>query len=217
VDRDQEERNLIDGARCGDRAAQQELYARTSGRIHRLLLRMTGNSDDAAELAQETYLRAFACISQFDGRSALATWLYRIAVNAVLQRQRWSARRPAVSAEALPGAADPSSDSDRAATRIDVDAALESLSADDRAILLLRHHEGLDYAAIAEVIGCPTGTVASRLNRARARLRESLGPAYGGVEESGAPRHPTKGTGSAPAAAPDVETARAERTGTGSG
>ncbi|RME38752.1 MAG: sigma-70 family RNA polymerase sigma factor, partial [Planctomycetota bacterium] len=82
---DPEERDLIARCRQGDRNARRTLFERTSDRIYRLLLRMTGNADDAFDLAQETYLRAFTEIGKFDGRSNVATWLYRIAVNEALQ------------------------------------------------------------------------------------------------------------------------------------
>ena len=78
------ESELVDGCRKGEREAQRELYARTCERIYALLLRMTRHPEDAFDLAQDTYLRAFARIGQFDGRSSLATWLYSIAVTQAL-------------------------------------------------------------------------------------------------------------------------------------
>jgi hypothetical protein len=72
---------------------------------------------------------------------------------------------------------------------MDVDAALQTLSMSDRAVLLLRYDEGHDYRTIAEVTGLPSGTIASRLNRARERLRELLKSAYGPVEEAGRAAH----------------------------
>ena len=79
------ERQLIDGCRRGDREAQRRLYEETSQKIYRLMLRMTRHSDDAFDLTQEAYVRALSQIDQFDARSSLTTWLYRIAVNQALQ------------------------------------------------------------------------------------------------------------------------------------
>ncbi len=181
-----EEEKLVQRCRSQDREAQHEVYRRTSQRIYRLLLRMTGDADAAFDLAQETYVRAFTRIGQFDGKSALATWLYRIAVNEALQHLRRAGRAASRLTDdpARREAASP----DTVATRLDVQAALARLTAIDRAMLLLRYQDGLDYAAIAEAVGCRPGTVASRLNRARGRLRELL--ADYDPEESVRPSHP---------------------------
>lgn len=175
------DRELIDRCRAGERDAQRRLFEQTSERIYRLLLRMTGNPDDASDLTQETYVKALQRLEQFDGRSAIASWLYRIALNEALQfRRRRSVGAAKLQALALsrPSRAPlPATD-----LRLDMDDALAELSADDRALLLLRHQEGLDYRSIAEVLECAEGTVASRLNRARHRLRENLRKSYGVVE-----------------------------------
>lgn len=211
-----DEQSLIDGARRGDREAQREIYARTADRIYRLLLRMTRNPDDAFELVQETYLRAFTRISQFDGRSALATWLYGIAVNEGLQFLRRSTRRRTQELEPSLDPPDADSDNDRAYVQLDVEDALAALAPDDRAILLLRYQEGLDYAAIAEIAGCPPGTVASRLSRAREHLRGLLRSAYGDVEETAEGEHPMSGSAPRGAAARAMTPPGIEQSGTGS-
>ena len=82
------ERELVELCRRGDRQAQRALYDQTAEAIYRLALRMTRNADDAFDVAQDTYVRAFTRIEQFDGRSSLATWLHRIAVNEALQLLR---------------------------------------------------------------------------------------------------------------------------------
>lgn len=169
---------LVERCRRGERDAQRELYERTWKRICHLLLRFTRNPDDAFDLAQETYIRAFTHIGQFDGRSSIATWLYRIAINEALQ----FIRRDEAGQARLQLAASHSveqSASMRLDLRMDVDSVLAALSPPDRAILLLRYQEGLAYDAIGDILECPQGTVASRLNRARARLRELLDEAYG--------------------------------------
>lgn len=189
------ESELVVRCRNADREAQRRLYVQTSGRIHRLLLRMTRSEDAAFDLAQDTYVRAFTRISQFNGESSLATWLYRIAVNEALQYLR---RREPLQLDARFDMASPSCGlvSDRVVAALDLDQALDQLDSHDRAILLLRYQEGLDYRTIAAVMECPAGTVASRLNRARSRVRELLAGGYDPAEENSREKHPMKrGTG----------------------
>lgn len=177
--------------RCcdGDREAQGEFYARTSRRIYRLLLRMTGSAETAADLTQETYLRAFTRIQDFDARSTVATWLYRVAVNEALQHLRRQQRERGRLQSVLPDVPAPGSE-DHQTANLDVTDALVALTPDDRAVLLLRYQEGLDYRRMATVLECAEGTVASRLNRARARLGELLGEAYAVREEKRIGGHP---------------------------
>jgi RNA polymerase sigma-70 factor (ECF subfamily) len=184
------DQELLEGCRRRDRQAQRELFLRTSERIHRLLLRITGRAEDASDIAQDTYVRAFANIAQFDGKSSLATWLYRIAVNEALQFLRRGRRIAARRAE-VAVAPTSESETDATAARLDVHEALAMLTETDRAMLLLRYQEGLDYRQIATVVGCADGTVASRLNRARDRLRGLLASGYGPGEEQLGRQHLT--------------------------
>jgi len=183
------EHELIERCRQGDRSAQHEVYSRTAERIYWLLLRITGNRDDASDLAQDTYVRAFTRARQFDGRSSFETWLCRIAINQALQERRrvTLAQRTLATSNGrdVQPATCPAQDQ-----RIDVEDALAQLSTADRTIVVLRYQEGLDYAAIADLVGCPPGTVASRLNRARLRVRELLKKSYAEQEEIHCPVHP---------------------------
>ncbi len=185
------ESELVKRCRAGGREAQHELYVRTSDRIYRLLLRMTGNADDAFDLAQETYIRAFERIDQFQGKSSVATWLYRIAVTQALQFRRQQRIKRAKLKE-LPVQECVSDDGNRIAGRLDLDEALGRIDLPDRAILLLRYQEDLSYRAIAEVLGCPAGTVASRLSRARGKMRVLLQECEPRREEIALGEHPTK-------------------------
>lgn len=189
------ESDLIERCRKGDREAQQELYAQTSERIYRVLLRMTRSPETASDLAQDTYLQAFARIPQFKGDSSIATWIYRIAVNEALQFLRRN-KPLRFSVESTGGLPANTNENDHAISSIDIDDALSRLDPEDRAILLLRYQEGLDYRAIADALDCPGGTVASRLNRARDRMRRILGSDYGAREEKRGVVHPTNKTGS---------------------
>ena len=183
------EHDLVERCRAGNREAQRELYDRTSEQIYRLLLKMTASPDDAFDLTQETYLKAYTRIGQFDGRSTVATWLYRIAVNEALQFLRRVSQTRAKLQEIVPkNGIEP--DIEQSAVRFDMNDAIATLPPSDRAMLLLRYQEGLDYRAIAGVVGCAAGTVASRLNRARRRLREILRKSYAVGEETGLGEHP---------------------------
>ena len=190
------DQQLADLCRRGDRAAQREVYDRTSERIYRLLLKITRNPDRAFDLAQDTYVRAFTRMHQFDGRASLATWLYRIAVNEALQFARREATADAKLGE-LPHPDDMESENGHVAAQIDVAEALAALSAEDRTILLLRYQDGLDYAAISDITGCPPGTVASRLIRAREKMRNLLNKDYGVREESDPAEHRIDGSSAA--------------------
>ncbi|HOW73195.1 MAG TPA: sigma-70 family RNA polymerase sigma factor [Phycisphaerae bacterium] len=174
------ESQLVERCREGDREAQRELYALTSDRVHRLLVRMTGNPDDALDLTQDTYIRVFGKIHQFDGHSQIATWVYRVAVNEALQFLRRQGH------QRLPQFRDSESPADAAQTpvvatdvRLDVGQALSQLPEWERTLVILRHFEGLNYAEMARVLEKPEGTIASGLNRARKMLRDMLGPGPG--------------------------------------
>ena len=186
------ESELVARCREGDREAQRELYSQTSERIYGLLLRMTGNQDAALDLGQDTYFRAFTRIDQFDGRSAFGTWLYRIAVTEALQFLRREKRFHSSLQEVAPETAVDSC-SEQTTARMDVNEALAALEPGDRAILLLRYQEGQSYRAIAETLECEEGTVASRLNRARNRLRGILGKGYAPEEEGEVAEHQKRG------------------------
>ena len=181
------EAEIRDGCRRGDRKAQRELYAQTSARIHRILLRITRDSEAALDLAQVTYLKAFSRIGQFDGRAALATWLHRIAVTEALQYLR-SQGRNAVATATPTEAVDSARGNLAADVRMDVDDALALLDPVDRAMLLLHYDAGHDYRAMAEILDCAEGTVASRLHRARERLRLVLKNSYS-LEEDASSAH----------------------------
>jgi RNA polymerase sigma-70 factor (ECF subfamily) len=182
-------------ARCrrGDRAALGELVSLYQDRVYGLCLRLCGDREAAADLAQETFVRAVGSIERFDERARFFTWLYRIAVNLSIDRRRRESRRPAVSIDAAGGdgeiqrggsiaerltGSDPRPDqrAARAEQHRIVAAAVQELDDEFRAVVVLRDIDGLDYAEIAEVLDVPVGTVKSRLFRARMMLREKLRP-----------------------------------------
>lgn len=199
-----DEQQLISLCRDGNRDAQRRLYDQTADRVYRLIYGMTRSAEDASDLTQEVYLTVFRRLHQFRGDCSLATWVHRIAVNQVLalaRRKRTEARHQRQLAEA---AARATAGLRVVEDRSDVLSAMARLDPEDRVVLLLRYHQGLNYAEMADVLHCPGGTVASRLNRARERLRQLLaGPGAAG-EEPERPVH-LKIDGEPDGQAPSVE------------
>jgi RNA polymerase sigma-70 factor, ECF subfamily len=137
--------------------------------------------DDAL---QDAYLKAFRALPSFRSESSVASWLYRIVYNSCLDQLRRARVRGHASLEDLVEPPDPRPDpADVATHRHDLAAALASLPPDMRAAVLLVDAEGLDYQEAAEVLGVARGTVASRLNRARAHLRSALVAGTEGADE----------------------------------
>ena len=164
--------------RCarGDRQSQQLLYDRCCDRVYRLLCRMSGNSEDALDLAQETFVRVFEKIHTFDGASGLTTWVYRIAVNEALQFRRREKRTTRILGHLAWNRREISHGAPGEDARRDLLEALALLPEAERALLVLRYVEGLAYNEMAVVLGKPPGTIASGLNRARQMLRQVLYP-----------------------------------------
>ena len=140
------------------------------------------NVDDAVELGQETFIRAFQNLRGFEGRSSFSTWLYRIASNLAIDWRRRETRYPIARGEdaenELRRIPSKQGDSFREAARDEVSRkvreALKELTAEHREVILLREMEGLSYEEISEILGCPKGTVMSRLHYARSHLRGLL-------------------------------------------
>jgi RNA polymerase sigma-70 factor (ECF subfamily) len=158
----------------GDRAALETLLERHADRIHALCRRVVTNPDDALDATQEAMVAVVRGIRRFDGRSAFTTWLYRVATNAALDEVRRRGRRPIPSELPDRPARGPSFDG-QVDDRVDIDAALATLPEEFRVAVVLRDLCDLDYAAIAQVLGVPDGTVRSRIARGRALLHERLG------------------------------------------
>lgn len=135
---------------------------------------MAGNDADAADATQEALIAIATRLDRFDGRSKFTTWLHRVATNACLDELRRRGRRPVPVEEVLPRVEATSADAG-VADRLDIDAALAELPEDFRVAVILRDLCDLDYAAIAEVLGLPPGTVRSRIARGRAALADRLG------------------------------------------
>jgi RNA polymerase sigma-70 factor (ECF subfamily) len=184
------EAEFIERLKRGEAAAFEELVAARSGEIYGLLFRMTENRDEARDLTQETFLRAFQSIGRFRGEADLRTWIYRIAINQARNRWRWWRRRrrdSTVSLEATQGEtgqtvmatlAEASANPEQQTLAHERESALRSalhrVGRAYRETVILRDIEGFSYEEIATTLGINVGTVKSRLARGRQELREKL-------------------------------------------
>jgi RNA polymerase sigma-70 factor (ECF subfamily) len=174
---------LVQRLRDGDEDACREFVETHRDRIITIVARVAGAGADAEDLAQEAFLKAFGAIGRFDGRSALFTWLYRIAVNTARDDLARRRRRPVVPLEGADGARvdppDPSETPREAFERNEraalVRDALDRLPEPFRTTLILREMEGHSYEEVATILGVSIGTVESRIFRARCKLRALLG------------------------------------------
>lgn len=156
----------------GDRCELRRIYELTSDRVFQLMIRMVGQQD-AEDLTQQTYVKAFTKIGQFSGESKFETWLYRLATNEALQHLRREKHRRMRELAADPASreTDQVEQEERVAM---VRNALDQLDPELRAIFTLREGNGLSYQDLAATLNIPEGTVASRLNRARRELKTIL-------------------------------------------
>ena len=184
------ETEFIERLRRGEAAAFDELVAERSGEIYGLLFRLTENSEEARDLTQETFLRAFQSIGRFRGEADLRTWIYRIAINQARNRWRWWRRRhkdSTVSLDATQGQSNQtviatlaeSSDNPEQQTlaherELALRSALQKVGRAYRETVVLRDIEGFTYEEIATTLGINVGTVKSRLARGRQELKRKL-------------------------------------------
>jgi len=172
--------DLIRQAKAGDTLAFDELMRRYIGSIRRVTGSLMRSDPDADDVTQETFIRAFRSLRGFDERFQFYTWLRRIAVNlcfTCLKKRSRFRLVPLPNPDGEDQAADiedPKSDVDTSGLRHDLGLALARLPSDQRAVFVLRVNEEMSYSEIGAALGIPIGTVMSRLNRARAKLRELL-------------------------------------------
>jgi RNA polymerase sigma-70 factor (ECF subfamily) len=171
----------VDRVRAGDSDAFRELVDRYARRVFRVAYRMTGSQADADDVVQETFLRAYRRLSQFESRADFGTWLYRIAVNCahdVLRARRTSPLPDGVPLD--PGAlvstaASPERLAESGLLRDRLARALESLSAAERAAFVLRHSEGWTISEIGRALGLKTSATKHAVFRAVRKVRAALG------------------------------------------
>lgn len=183
---DQGELRLIQRLKRGDPAAYREFVERHQARVYRTVASITGNREDARDITQEVFLKAFEAIGQFRGGSTINTWLHRISVNLCIDqirtRKKWNQGNEYDFGDefedktaSIPDTGeDPLDTALKDETSTKVQGALQALSEDHRTILILREVEGMPYEEIAEVLGVGTGTVMSRLHYARSSLKKKM-------------------------------------------
>ena len=185
---DCDEQDAHDMARlnAGHDAALNALMARHAERLFHYLVRQLNNEADAADVAQEAFVRVYHHRARYRPEQSFSTWLYTIATNLVRDRFRWRKRHPQVSLDEgdeenaplkdlIPDAtASPSEQSSTNEHAIEVRRAIAALPEDLRTVVILSEYDGLPHAQIATVLNCSPKAVESRLYRARAHLRKRL-------------------------------------------
>lgn len=178
---------LVAQAQAGDRDAVQQLLQRYERRLLSVVVGMVRNPEDAREILQETFVRAFRNLETFKGESSFYTWIYRIAMNLAIDHQRRGGKRPLVEFDEGIGVKEDAVGDGSANLGIDpfksmrsrelgrkIFEAIDSLTPDHRAVILLREIDGLSYEEISDVLECSLGTVMSRLHYARKKLQSRL-------------------------------------------
>ena len=166
---------LVRRAQAGDARAFEGIYRQTADRMYALCLRMSGDGEEAVELVQDVFVRAWERLGSFRGESLFTTWLHRLAVNLILQDRRSKGRRRArevtapdlehfgrTARRSMPG------------TRVDLERAIAALPDKARRVLVLRDVEGYKYDEIAHMTGVSLGTVKAQIHRARGLIKEKL-------------------------------------------
>lgn len=174
---------LIRSAQSGDRAAFDEIVRRTYGDVYALALRLTGNPDDARDVTQDVYLRAYRGVKRFRGDAQISTWLYRITANcsSTLLGRRTRQRHEVLHDDAVVVDGyddhDPVLAAEGSCLRAELEAGLRRLPERLRAVVILRDAYDLSHEAIATELGISETAAKVRLHRARRRLRELIFPA----------------------------------------
>ena len=174
----------------GEKDSFEILVLRYQKRIFNIIYRVTREESIVADLAQESFLKAYRGLDKFDFKASFYTWLVRIAINTSLNHVSSRQRNPLAGTEELDSYVGTSAQFSEAGARssnpehevlrneqaASIRQAIDSLAEDLRVSIMLREVEGLSYEEIAEVMECPVGTVRSRIHRARKELQEKLKP-----------------------------------------
>ncbi|MZP29530.1 sigma-70 family RNA polymerase sigma factor [Heliobacterium undosum] len=179
--------NLVRKSQQGDASAFESLVTMYQGRIYGLSYHLTGNHDDAQDLAQEAFIRAHSALGRFRGDADFGTWLHRITVNTWINLQRSRKKHNFVSLDEPYEMEDGQVQRETAAASDNPEAlyeekefrqlvrhALSELTEEHRAVLVLRDVHGYSYDEVARILDCTLGTVKSRINRARLVMKEKL-------------------------------------------
>lgn len=190
----------LEALRAGDRAEFARFVEAYSGIVYRLALKILNNPQDAEDVLQETFIKAFRHLADFDGRSKLSTWLYRIATNEalmVLRRRKInplsidepddSAQEEQEPMQIIDWCCLPEGEMMSTEARKYMDSAIDKLPYSLRVVFLLREIEGLSTKETADVLNLSETAVKTRLSRARLRLREFLTEYFGEIMSKRAP------------------------------
>jgi RNA polymerase sigma-70 factor (ECF subfamily) len=190
---DVSELDLVKRCQAGDTEAFDELVTRYRTRIFAMIYNMVHNEQDAWDLAQDSFVKAWKSIKRFRGRSSFYTWIYRIVMNVTIDWLRKKQIKGAgvefddaiqlkeinPASKTLPKADPlPYERMERTEVRAKIDNAIAQLSPEHRAVILMKETEGMQYHEIAEALGCSIGTVMSRLFYARKKLQSLLKDVY---------------------------------------
>jgi len=172
--REVEDRDLVLRARKGHVDAYNALVSRWETRIYNYLLRLTGHADDALDLSQDAFLKAYQNLGRLDDAGRFGPWLYRIAHNEAMSHLRRPQRETELQDRAVGG-----STGGRMASievTLAVESALARLSPDQREAVVLKVYEGFKFDEIAEILDCPASTIKSRVYTGLEQLKEILAP-----------------------------------------
>ncbi len=181
-----EDAALVRAAQQGDTKAFEELVARHRDKIYARAFSMMRNEDEALDLSQEAWVKAWQRLKQFQGESSFGTWMTRIVINLCLDQLRKQKRQRTDSIEEMDEESggverhmpvltvNPTAGLEREELRRRIDAALSQLSHEHRTVLILHQFEEMEYKEIAKVMGCSIGTVMSRLFYARRKMAALL-------------------------------------------
>ena len=172
------DREVIDACRRGESEAFRVLFETYRDRVYSIALRYSGDRAVAMDIAQETFLKLFECIRDFRGEANFETWLFRLVVNRCLDYHRRGRRWAPLVADLFNMVRCPDETALHELLRTEFEASVQevvgSLAAEQRIVVVLRYTEGLSYEEIGDILGCSTGTVGSRLNRAHKVLARRL-------------------------------------------
>jgi RNA polymerase sigma-70 factor (ECF subfamily) len=184
-----EEKAIIERCKRGELAAFNELVKRYEKQVYNFAYRLTGNYDDASDIAQDAFLRVYNAIGSFRGDASFSTWLFRITTNVFLDERKKAKAHPhssldehlelgesSVARQIEDPNPTPEELTENAERAQLLQNAVESLPEYQRAMVVLYHTQQKSYEEIAEIMDLPIGTVKSRLNRARLALKEKLSP-----------------------------------------
>jgi len=177
---------LLLQAKHGDAKAFESFVERFWKPVHALAYRFTGSRQEAEDLCQEVFLRVHLNLESFRGEGKAFTWLYRVAMNVCLN---WKRKRREIPMLEVAEQKSQRSTSEDAVVRLEIQDALQGLSAQDRLLLILRKFYGFSYPEIAEMLSIPVEKVRSRLHDAKVRLAKRLEPFLeGGGEKWSVPK-----------------------------